>query len=257
MKDEEYAELIGHAQAAEVLGAWGESLTLYEQAAAVATSPSTRAFALKNGAIASRRAGEVLRAIALARKALAALEGQPASCEGDAQLAEVDVVLANALVDNGETAEGRPYLEDAVKRFEAIGRTTGRLQAEIGLGRLLAVEGRLQEAEALFRRCLAMATTSPLRSQALNNLAVIRRLVGDLEEALRLFELDVRICREQGDAHGEVVALANLADAELASGRGEQAGRDARRASDLCDALKIPRPAQLAVFMEKVTGRTS
>jgi tetratricopeptide (TPR) repeat protein len=65
---------------------------------------------------------------------------------------------------------------------------------------------------------------------ALNNLALVARAVGDLDQALELTEAALRACAEYGDRHREAALENNLADLHHAAGDEEASMEHLKRA---------------------------
>ena len=61
------------------------------------------------------------------------------------------------------------------------------------------------------------------RVAALNNLALVYRDAGDIDQAIAHNQAALELCRQQGDRHREAALLNNHADLLHASGREEEA----------------------------------
>lgn len=86
-----------------------------------------------------------------------------------------------------------------------------------GQGLMLAQQGRYDEAEELFRRCLAFYRDRDDQrrvSVELNSLGIVLRARGQDDQARELFQQSVAIARETGDTRRLSSALSNLAELE-------------------------------------------
>jgi CHAT domain-containing protein/Tfp pilus assembly protein PilF len=241
------------------VGAYREALDLDRQvlAAGGELDPDRRAALLVNTGVIYRNLGDPVRAVEAFREAIRVYRRA-----GDiAGLSNAHLNLALALHLNLErAAEAETAYREALRLAEASGDRTEEIQDLFYLGRLLLGQGRLVEAEAAFRRCMAAAAASVSAEgkwSAREGLGRIARARGDLAGALGNFEAaleeiervraglarGVRRAGYFGDKRAVYAAtvetLAELERRQPGRGWGERALGIAQRAKarDLLDAL--------------------
>ena len=76
---------------------------------------------------------------------------------------------------------------------------------------------------------LAAETTNPpeIRTQALNNMALLWREMGNLPRAIELMREDVNLCQQAGDSYGQFVAHVNLSQTLALAAREDDAKQHA------------------------------
>lgn len=174
----------------EKVGAFREALDLYKGvlAAGGELDPDRRAALLVNSGTIYRNLGDPVRAAQSYREA-AGLYRQAGDTAG---LSNANLNLALALHLNLEQPEeAEAAYREALRLGEASGDRAEEIQDLFYLGRLLLGQGRLPEAEALFRRCLTDAEISGSAEgkwSADEGLGRTARARGDLSQALSYLE---------------------------------------------------------------------
>jgi tetratricopeptide (TPR) repeat protein len=163
---------------------------------------------------------EYERAEQFYREALAALAADEAPDER--LVLDLKAALAELHFRTGQYEQATPLLESVLKgRRELLGDDDPKVadaMEELGLN--LFDRGRYEEAEKRLRESLALRRTilgeepHPDVAENLNNLALILRSMGNLDEARVLYKQALDMQRQlYGDAHPEIAqAMANLAD---------------------------------------------
>lgn len=142
----------------------------------------------------------------------------------------------------GYAAEGARWLARAQEASEGL-EDPVVYRALHGLAIILLQQGKVEEGEALLRRCLAAwrATGDEVRiSIELNSLALARRSQGDATEARVLFQEAIELARRAGDGKVHINALSNLALLELDRGETAEAVRLLREVLALDTARADP-----------------
>ena len=228
-----FRDLVASADEAFDAGDYRRAARGFADAAACAPTPSDRASALKNGAIARRRLGDVAGALELGLRARAVLSEDPE--EGVA--AEVDLLVGNCLADQGEFQRAELELASASERFEHLGRHTEFVQATIARARVLGESGETDKSQAFFFTLKDQPLPDALRSQVLNNLGVLQKRAGELQAALDLFMEDTSLCQATGDTYGEGIARLNAAGVYAAMDKSDEAAKWASNAAELFERL--------------------
>jgi len=99
---------------------------------------------------------------------------------------------AQAALDRGDLEQARMEL------LQLVAETPGSAQAHLRLGKILQLQGRLDESETCFRRALAL---DPDFVDALIGLGSIEAAKGDPQSALKRFETAVEIEPQDAEAH--------------------------------------------------------
>lgn len=198
--------------------------------------------AMRDRALALRRAGRSSEARAVASQALLAVRrGGRSTLE-----AELLLLIGNCYADDQSYEQAGDALRTAAQLFRRDGRNTEYAQAIISQGRVLAESGEDDAAIDFFKQLVGLPLPSPLRSQVVGNLGVLYRRRGDLGEAIDLLRQDVSICEQSGDEYGAAVARFNLAVALRDAGRNVAADTYARTAAEAFDRLGAIEYAQRA-----------
>ncbi|MDX6750010.1 tetratricopeptide repeat protein [Geminicoccaceae bacterium 1502E] len=170
-----------------------------------------------------------------------------------------------ALYEAGRYAAALPHLEEAARLAEASwGQNDPRLAAELNnLGEAYRRAGRAEEAEAAFRRAVAIdqqaQPESPALATSLNNLALVLRGRGRLEEAETLYRRSLELLERQLGPHHPDVArgLSNLAALYMRRGEAgralpvqERAVASARRSLGSAHELTRQLETNLAMIRE-------
>ncbi len=155
------------------------------------------------------------------------------------------LVLSDVYQNSGRYAEMLATTKQMAELAAAIHdqRLRGRAAERGGMALLLL--GRAEEGGAALEEAIGLleqASDAPGLGVALNNLAEIRRLTGDLTESVRLSREALTIDVRTGSARGLPVAHLNLAQLSLAIGEWQEASEHIARAEELVRAagnLKI------------------
>lgn len=188
-----------------LLGDYGEAITSYETAAALAEQPEV--IDRKLGSLYLRR-GEYDLAVAHLNDALEL-------SEDDASTTEILVDLSLAARRRGADEEALTHATTAVERAAALDDPALRAKAENAAGMLASARGEVREARTHLQLALDMATVADdlaAMIAALNNLALVERRDGNFDNAIGLTEQALQACRRFGDRHREAALENNLAD---------------------------------------------
>lgn len=189
------------------------------------------------GAAAALNAGEYAVALRLAERAIAQ----------DSSSAPAWRILAKSYLAIGRYAEAESVLE----RFQRSNPLDPSLSNF--LGEVQRLRGRLTEAEAAFRRAIAMGAPDSLT--AVLNLAVLRLERGEVEQAMQEFDrfIDIYNRRRRELSPAELTAVAEAC--RYLGRRDPQLFKDALRAYDeaiAADSTDLDRRVRLAeLFLEK------
>lgn len=271
--EQEEAARINQGVVLEKVGSYEEAIDLYKGllAGTRQMDPRRRAALLVNAGVIYRNLGDPVSAADSFREAIDLYNGL-----GDlAGLSNAWLNLGLALHLNlARPEQAEDAYRQALRLAEESGDRTEEIQDLFYLGRLLLEQGRLDEAEEVFRRCLAASEGSAEgRWSAREGLGRIAAARGDLPQALRHLEtaLDeierVRAGLAQaswragyfGDKRSVYAAavsvLWRLGDAERAFHVAQRA-----KARDLLDALgangRPARPRQAAELRKLLGGET-
>jgi DNA-binding SARP family transcriptional activator len=219
-------EAIGDVQT--LLGEYGEAVTSYETAAALAETGALPGLEHKLGILHHRR-GEWELAQSHFEAALAALGDDGPAGERARILADWSLTAHMYRGQAGSELTSVDPWELAHKAqagAEAAGDTRALAQAHNILGVLARETGDLQAAQRHLETSLRLAEQlhdSSVQAAALNNLALAYGAGGDLDRALTLEESALALCVAQGDRHREAALHNNLSDLLHAAGRSELA----------------------------------
>lgn len=177
----------------EKVGAYREALDLYKGLLAPGSGneplePRRRAALLVNAGVIYRNLGDPVSAVDAFREAIASYR----SLGDTAGLSNAHLNLGLALHLNLEQPrKAEAAYREALRLAEESGDRTEEVQDLFYLGRLLLANGRLAEAEAVFRRCLAVSSrergesgSAEGRWSAREGLGRIAAARGDLQGAL-------------------------------------------------------------------------
>lgn len=198
---------------------FGEARLAFEEALEETSDDRLRAGILQEIASILRLEGDPGAALTWAKRAEAAASNFGITRE----LAGARLTVGNALADMREYPAAQTAIAEAARLFSDLGLQEDRLQALIGLARLYGESNDNGRAQTLLTEILAMETTDRIRSQALNNLAILAMKSEEFEEAEAFFDEDLAICRRLSDRHGEMVTSINLGRLCEARGRGDEA----------------------------------
>lgn len=144
----------------------------------------------------------------------------------DADVAEVSAQLDRLLFFAGRTDEAVRHLEVALAAAEALRLPATLSQALNTKSLVLGVHGRNVEGDALLSKALEVALAADLQDAALRayfNLAERRGDIGEVDEALGLYEIGLERARRVGDRFWELSMLAGTINPLLTAGRWDEA----------------------------------
>ncbi|MGH2584212.1 MAG: tetratricopeptide repeat protein, partial [Dehalococcoidia bacterium] len=233
-----------HEQIGELLtltGAYGSALTSYQTAAALATPQHLPAIEHKIGGLYLR-----MGAWTLAEEHFsAALAGHTAADrEGDMARALADRSLAAHR--QGKTAEATDLAERARVLAEHAQDREAIAQTHNILGILASSSGDLGGALAHLNLSLEQADQmedAGARVAALNNLALVRRALHEIDQARALTDQALALCVRQGDRHREAALRNNLADLLQESGQVEESMAQLKQAVTIFAEIGADREA--------------
>jgi tetratricopeptide (TPR) repeat protein len=185
-------------------------------------------------ACAQRAAGDSAAAYAHADRALGLL---PDDFTGVLS-GQIVLSRSHCLCDVGQPEAAESGFRRAAETFRQHGLSAEEQQAQVGLGWCLALQGNDDQAAAVFER-LVLSQHAIIRSQALNNFAIMLERAGDFDQSADLLNRDLALARQLDDAHGQVVTQINLARVLLAAGRVDEARDVAVAALALADRSPI------------------
>jgi tetratricopeptide (TPR) repeat protein len=213
------------ARAAEELGDFKAAGDHYAAAARQVTG-ELQAWCCHEAAVAYRRCGEYKVAVPLLRTAVEALD----TSRNAYLLAQINLTMGNVLADQELWLEASQYAHKAKEIFEAEGSLVESLYALIAEARCWAGLGDRGRAVKIYEGLSQEGNSFEIRTQALNNLALLHLDAGKAGDAIKLMLEDVHLCRQAGDVYGEFVAHVNLAQALANEGRANEAAFHAKTA---------------------------
>jgi DNA-binding SARP family transcriptional activator/predicted ATPase len=162
-------------------------------AAEPAGQPGLKARLLADWSLTCHRSGDLQQAVALADQARRSIELSPEECSVLAQVNNLLGVLARR---RGAYSDARRYLEESLAVAEGM-------------------------------------ESQPMRTAALNNMALVFGDLGDYPEAIERAEQALELCEAMGDRHRAAAIHNNLADLLQAAGRREEARQQVKIAVQL------------------------
>ena len=125
---------------------------------------------------------------------------------------------------------------NAKRALAAAGDQETRLQCFKTLGGACLRLGRLEEARSWYERALGEQPDDPNNAAAmLDNLAIVEKLLGRYDEALKMSQRSLMQHRELGDPAGQALCLNNLGDMYIVVGDYESAEHHLREGLALCE----------------------
>ena len=197
---------VSAARAAEHLGDYRHAAKHYVNAGSL-VGGTAEAWAYHEAAVAFRRCEDL-------KAALAAVEiaAEAASATNRTYLrAQVNLTASNILADLKRWREAAEAAQTAQQIFKSMAAFVESQYAHIALARCLPALGDKAKAFRTYRDLAGPRSSFEIRTQALNNLAILHSEVGDNETAIKLIRDDILLCREAGASYGEFVAQVNLA----------------------------------------------
>jgi predicted ATPase/class 3 adenylate cyclase len=146
----------------------------------------------------------------------------------------------------GAVTQARRFSEESLALFRQLGDDAGVARALHELGEAAAEEEEYARATELFEEGIAVARAAGKDAAgSIGNLGWVALLQGDYRRAATLSEEALALLRKRGHATSSLVALENLAEAELGLGRQEEARRH------LTESLELAKEAQ---FLEVIAS---
>jgi tetratricopeptide (TPR) repeat protein len=187
-------------------GEYSAAIRLYENAREYRTDRLYQAFIDNNIAQCLRRLGYANEGLLEARHGIDRLEGLPVTTT----LGEILVTAANCAADLDHHDEALVALRGAADIFTSLNVDESLQQVKVSISRSLAGLQRTDEARVLLVELLKANISPTIRSQVLNNLAVIEQK-NDPAVAKALLLRDLHLHETLGDEFGCSVTLINLA----------------------------------------------
>lgn len=177
------------------------------------------------------------------------LEALRTACatSGDARcVPETQLALGSAYEAAGRIDAVQPAYSAAIEGFAADGAVLGEITARYGYATRLYNTGKLDEAEAIYAQCAALARTNRLAYREAmfeNFVAVMRQYAGDLDAALAHYD---RATAALGDRRSSLVAMmrSNVGGVHELRGDFDRALASYQEAIDIAGddpALRYPR----------------
>lgn len=245
--------------AAENIGDYARAITSYRAATEVADrfDRGDRRRAVSWNAVATMydALGRFAEAEAAYRRALKEAAGSTGKTGP-----EYALVLGNLgswYVETGQRAAGEKLLRESLAIYAAADPPDELhiAVAQNGLAEVLCSSRKYKEADPLLTRALAVLEKNPRAwsetALAKNNLAVVRFLEGNHEEARRLFMEAVAMIEQRWGPEHPMLAriLNNLASVENRAGHREEAGQRIRRALDIAEKRLGPEHPSYAALL--------
>jgi ATP/maltotriose-dependent transcriptional regulator MalT len=207
-------------------GRYGEALGAYERGAALASPGDVARFEARLGSLHLRRGAPDLADLHLAA-ALARLPGGPSALRARV-LGDQSLVA----VRRGDEPAAARLARASRREAKAAGDREAEAQAENLLAMLARRNDDVAAARRHLRRSLDLAGRGDepgARVAALNNLALLERAVGNLDDALGLTDEALRRCTVLGDRHREAALRNNRADLLHELGRRRESAEELKR----------------------------
>lgn len=208
-------------------GEYGQAITRYETAAAMADASCQARLERKLGNV-HARLGDWELAVSHYQRALES----PELC-GQAEQAGIYADWSHAASQSGENEEAQRLGQQSLRLAEKGNDQLSLAQAHNALGILNRREGNPAEAVRHLRESLAIArelANPGAEIAALNNLALALAESAELDQAIQLTRQAFSLCRQVGDRHREAALLNNLADLSYEAGNPDDAMQYLRQA---------------------------
>jgi predicted ATPase/DNA-binding SARP family transcriptional activator len=178
------------------------------------------------------------------------------------RLRELEAILQTrratlAVVAGDQVAASRAVAE-AGRLADELGWVDLNRQVDLAAGLVALRDGRLDDADEIFRRVLGEQDNdaSPmLASYALARLGTVAELRGDLDEADLCLGAALRYARVTGDPRSEALALEGLAGVRAAAGEGMEAALLLGAAAARREGVGLPLPDGEAVDVRRAETR--
>ena len=141
--------------------------------------------------------------------------------EGVEPSVELRRIAGERLGQVGDTDAGDALLERAAERAEdpASADAEARGAVFLSFARSLVQRGELDRAHGYFQKAMELASDKRSRAVTLGDIARIRAGKGEVEEALRLHEEELKVYEGLGDKRSRAVTLGDIA--RIRAGKGE------------------------------------
>ena len=230
-------DLLAQADALYRQGEYSIALRLYEDARPYKKNRVYQAFLDKNIAQCLRRIGFASEALSVVQDGISRLDGMPPT----ATLGQLFATKANCAADLGRHEEALQSLRQAEEIFENREDLQSLQQVQIATSRSLAEMQRTDEAASILRSLRHRDLSPEIKSQVLNNLALIEKMTDPQgAKALLLEDLELQLALK--DDFGRCITLINLAGIEIEQGSHEDARQlleEARQAADQANAIDL------------------
>lgn len=236
---------IGTLDQADSLYRRGEytiAIGLYEQARSIRSDKLYQAFIDENVAQCLRRMGHSSEAIHHARRGIERLARLPVT----PTLGELLVTKANCSADMEHHSEALAVLDQAEDVYDQLTDNMSLAQVQVAKARSLAAMGLEKEAYTILEQLLQADLRSEIRSQALNNLAIIKRKENP-QAALALLEQDLELQSAINDQYALCVTEINLAGIAI------DLGNKPRASTLLAEAQKHARAANATDLVARIS----
>lgn len=230
-------DLLAQADALYRHGEYSMALRLYEQARPYKMNRIYQAFLDKNVAQCLRRTGHAREALSAAEVGISRLDGMPPT----ATLGHLLTTKANCAADLGRHEEALQFLRQAERAFAYRKDQRSLQQVLIARSRSLAEMERTEEAANILHSLQQAELPSEIKSQVLNNLALLE-MASDPQAAKALLLEDLELHAVLNDDFGRCVTLINLADIEIEYGSRAEALRlleEARQLAGQANAIDL------------------
>ncbi len=219
------------------LESFGLAQALTEQHADEPWAARQNSLARFNRGVALEKVGAYREALALYRALVDEPDGLSASDEA-AVLVNLGVIYRNL----GDPVKAVLALQEATEAYDKLEDTAALSNTWLNLALAYHLNlNRLDDAEAAYRRALDLARASGDRSEEIQDLFYLGRLLLDtnrLQEAESIFETCLQVATDSGSAEGQWSALAGLGRAAALDGRSHQALEHLERAIDAIESVR-------------------
>lgn len=228
--------LLDEAQRLYAEGDFDGAISIYNRIASATADRSLISFLDLNVAQCLRRLGRVEEALALIERAQDQIGDQHSQLR--AQLA---LTAGNLLGDQKRHLQAIGSLVDAEKEFRLQDSKTGIWQCGIGVARSLAAIGAAGSASQVLTQLLETpGLDDSIRSQALNNYALLERDMNQPDRALDLLRQNLSLSSTLEDDYDRAVTLLNLTAVLIDVGEVIEARIVYGSARSLTDTLRVP-----------------
>jgi tetratricopeptide (TPR) repeat protein len=229
------------ARAAEKLGDY-EAAARHYMAASNQVTGKLRAWTRHQAAVTFRMCGQSQAALDAAKLASEAVQ-----LTDDSYLqGQIELTTANILADQEHWPDAVELSRKAQQTFDSLGASVERLYGLIGEARCLAGMAEVSNASKIYTDLAAPGNPFEVRSQALNNLALLYIEGGDVSKGIKLMREDLLLCQKVNDVYGEFVAHVNLSQTLADTGSDKDARFHANTALLIGGEYKQTPPYKIA-----------